>query len=148
MYEMMNHIAYFWWGVALVLFILELITPTTILIFPSIAALVTGVFAMKFDSLFAQVIIFFGLTTLLFAMIRPFIKKNTSPNNYQSGRDALIGKEVRVIETIDNTKDQGKVKISADIFPARSVDNVIIPEGSLVIVKEIQGIKLLVQERK
>ncbi|MGL4388558.1 MAG: NfeD family protein [Brevinema sp.] len=144
---MMYEIQYFWWLMAFVLLILEILTPTTILIFPSIAAIITGLIALKFHSLLAQSIIFFTLTGLFIATIRPLVKKNSSYSDYQSGKDALIGKEGRVIQTIDGSKDQGKVKIAGDVFHAISVNDTVIVEGSKVIIKDIQGIKLLVKER-
>ncbi|MGL4561319.1 MAG: NfeD family protein [Brevinema sp.] len=144
---MIDHMSYFWLVVAAILFILEIATPTTILIFPALAALLTAFVALFVDQLVVQSVLFFIVTVIFIVMIRPLINKDTKHPEYKSGVDALIGTEVRVVETIDNTKNQGKIKSSGDIFMAVSIDDVIIPEGTKVIVVDIKGIKLFVKKK-
>lgn len=136
----------FWWMIAGILFVIEIITPSSIFIFPSIAAAITALLAYWIDNSVFLTIIFFILSILLIIFARPLFRSKINNEEFKSGSDALIGERLRVIETIDNNKEMGKVKHASDRFPARSIDNTIIEQGSFVEVVAIDGIKLLVKE--
>lgn len=140
--------SYIWWIIGLILFILEMVTPTTIFIFPAIAAVLTGLISLILHNLIIESILFFSISVFFIFMIRPLWKKNKTQESYKSGVDALIGMKLRVVETINPLTEEGKVKHASDIFPAKSIENNIIPKDAFVIVKKIDGIKLLVVESK
>jgi membrane protein implicated in regulation of membrane protease activity len=51
-----------------------------------------------------------------------------------------------VTQQIDNTAGTGLVKVQGSVWTARSYDGEVIPEGTDVLVKTIEGVKLLVKE--
>ena len=51
-----------------------------------------------------------------------------------------------VIQTIDNLKATGQVKIDGNVWTARSVDDSVIPTGETVEVLQISGVKLIVKK--
>lgn len=59
-----------------------------------------------------------------------------------------IGKTVRVITEINNSLSTGEVKIDDVVWPARTLDGSVIPVGEFVVVKAIEGIKLMVLPQK
>ena len=59
----------------------------------------------------------------------------------------LLGKEAVVTEDINNTHATGAVKIKGTVWTARSSDDSEIPEGEIVIVKAIEGVKLIVERK-
>ena len=59
--------------------------------------------------------------------------------------DAVVGEQAVVQETIDNLKEQGKVIFRGVDWMARSIDNSLIPEGELVQIEEVSGVKLVVK---
>ena len=59
-----------------------------------------------------------------------------------------FSEEAKVTEEIDNFNQKGAVVVRGLEWTARSVDdNEIIPEGSKVKVKEVNGVKLLVEKQ-
>ena len=73
------------------------------------------------------------------------VDKKTIPTNI----DSIIGKEGIVIETIDTIKGVGQVKLGGEVWSAKSfVENVVIEKDTKVVVKEINGVKLVVEEVK
>lgn len=60
--------------------------------------------------------------------------------------DALIGQTAFVKETINNMESKGHVQLNGQDWTARSAEaGEIIPAGCEVVVKEIQGVKLIVE---
>ena len=135
----------FWWGIAGAFFVLELLTPATIFIFPAVVAVVISVLALFVDSILIQGIAFFVLSAATIALVRPMFVNSKQDVGYKNGKASLIGKEVRVIETINNDKEQGRVKHASDSFPARNVDDAIIKEGQKVKIIQIDGITVTVE---
>ncbi|HDS08819.1 MAG TPA: NfeD family protein, partial [Firmicutes bacterium] len=62
--------------------------------------------------------------------------------------DRLLDQKGVVIETINNAKGTGKVKVDRDIWLADSIDDQIIEKDSLIKVIEIQGTHLMVEKFK
>lgn len=54
-----------------------------------------------------------------------------------------------VTEDIDNLKASGQVSVAGQIWTARAEDDkTVIAEGAKVIVKEVRGVKLIVEKKK
>ncbi len=81
-------------------------------------------------------------------LLRPVARRHRlTPPSYRSNAQALIGQTVIVQEEIDNDRETGTVKLSGEIWTARSyVDGHKIPAGSRVDVVEIKGATALVTE--
>lgn len=64
----------------------------------------------------------------------------------KTNTDALIGQTALVKETINNMESKGYVQLNGQDWTARSAEaGEIIPAGCEVVVKEIQGVKLIVE---
>ena len=91
-------------------------------------------------------LIFIVVTCLLFALTRPVAKRYLNSRVQKTNTDALIGQTALVKETINNMESKGLVQLNGQDWTARSFEaGEIIPEGSEVIVKEIRGVKLIVE---
>ena len=59
--------------------------------------------------------------------------------------DGLVGKKARVLEEIDNGAGTGTAVLNGQEWTARAVrDDLVIHKGEAVTVKEIRGVKLMV----
>ncbi|MGL4676927.1 MAG: NfeD family protein [Brevinema sp.] len=139
-----NTLYVFWWIVALMLLVLELLTPATIFIFLALVALIVGFFALLVDNIWIQGVLFFIGSGVAIALIRPLFVMSKKDVGYKQGSEALIGKKVKVVETINNLENQGRIQHAADIFPARSQDQSVITQGSWVIIHSVEGITVFV----
>ena len=134
----------FWWIAALALAVAEYFIPGVFFIFPAIAAAITAVLAtLGFNVISLQLIVFIVLSAVLLFFMRPIWMKFAMGNSPKIGIEALIGREALVVEEIDKIK--GRVKIGADIFPAKTVDGRTVAEGSFVIIKKFEGITCIVE---
>ena len=109
----------------------------------SFAALVTSFFT---DNILIQVVVFVGVSVIVLAATRPFVKKMTATKKQATNADMYIGQEGIVTEEIDNISAKGLVKVKGSIWTARSeVDNEKIAGGTHVTVIKIEGVKLIVR---
>ena len=71
------------------------------------------------------------------------MRKNTEKTNVEG----LLGKTAVVIQKIDNLAQSGQVRINDIEWMARtSDDSIILPEGTVVVIKEVHGVKLIVEK--
>ena len=59
---------------------------------------------------------------------------------------AVIDKNGIVVQEIDNLNSKGQIKVNGELWSAISEDDEVIKKGTTVIVKDIQGVKLLVKK--
>ena len=93
-----------------------------------------------------QVLIFIVVSLVALAATRPFIKKNAKVKKTPTNSDRVIGEEGIVTAEIDNIKGVGTVKIGGSDWTARSENSQIIPEGKIVEIIRIEGVKVIVRE--
>lgn len=139
---------YLWivWLAAMVFFgILEAGTVSMVSIWfvaGSLAALLTELCG---GPLWLQVLLFLLVSAALLALLRPFVRKYVTPKKTATNADMALGREVYVLETVDNLRGTGAVKLDGKVWTARAADNAILPEGTLVKVVKLEGVKLYVE---
>ncbi len=133
------------WAAAVVLFgILEAATVNLVSLWFIAGALVSLVAALAGAPLWLQVLLFFAVSVVLLAALRPLVKKYVAPRVTRTNADSLVGQEAVVTETIDNLNAQGQVKVNGMYWTARSTDSTLISQGATVVIRSIQGVKVLV----
>ncbi len=95
-----------------------------------------------------SIAVFLVASALMFGLLRPIVQRHARmPPSIRTGTQALLGESVLVLEPIDNDHDTGTVKLSGEIWTARSyLDDHPIPAGTRVEVVEIRGATALVTE--
>lgn len=135
------------WLVLLVIFVyVEASTVTLVstwFAFGALAALLASIFG---GTLTLQIILFFAVSIVLLAALRPIFHKYIKPGITKTNIDALIGAEALVTETVDNIAGKGKVKIAAMEWTARSTDGSVLEVGVCVRVDKIEGVKTFVSK--
>lgn len=133
------------WLIALVFFvILEAVTAGVVSIWFAGGAAASLICAAVGFSLPTQVIVFFVISVLLLTLLRPMSKTWIAPKGEPTNTDRYIGIEALVTEKIDQLHNTGAIKIGGVEWSARSVDNSVIPEGSLVRTERIEGVHIYV----
>ncbi|NLZ46216.1 MAG: NfeD family protein [Clostridiales bacterium] len=135
------------WALLFALFVIvELTTIQLVSIWLAISALVSMFMSIFNAPFWSQLLVFAVLSAILLLATRPIVRKmikDVEPTN----SDLDIGSNATVIEGIDNIKGKGRAKLNGIDWTARSVNDIPIPEGTIVIVKEIDGSKLLVESK-
>lgn len=132
------------WGVVLaILIIAELSTAQMVSIWFAVGAIGAFIAALFSIPLIWQFAIFTLLSILLLIFTRPIFSK-TVKDYTPTNSELDIGKTAVIIEDVDNLKGTGRATLNGVDWIAVSKNNEPIPEGSIVIVEDIQGSKLLV----
>lgn len=135
-----------YWLVILAIFLLiEIITLGLTTIWFAGGSLVSFFLSLLVDNMILEIAVCLVVSFLLLFFTRPVAKKYFNKQRVKTNIDLLIGKDVKVIETIDNLNGKGWVLLNGQEWMARAVnDDTIIPEGERVIVRRVSGVKLIV----
>lgn len=139
-----------WVIVALVLFIVEILTSGFAIACLSVGCLFAAILSAFELSLTWQITAFAFGSFLAFIFMRPLVikmmNKNTNKNNVTTNMDNLIGKQAIVTEKIEKN-GFGRVKIDGDDWKARlSDDNEEAEVGNRVTVITHESIILTVKK--
>ena len=91
-----------------------------------------------------QLMVFVAVSLVAFLALRPFSLRIARGLPGQFGVDRLIGKTGLVIEPVDWKENSGQVRVSQEEWPARSVNQEVLPHGTTVIVTRVEGNHLYV----
>ena len=97
-------------------------------------------------SLHVQLVVFVVISAVLIFLVRPFARRVLRPKGAATNADRIIGQEALVTQPINNTLSQGEIKVFGQLWTARAADGREIPAGSLVRVREIVGVKAIVEK--
>lgn len=114
----------------------------------AVGALAAAVASMLSAQLWLQVTLFFVVSGVLLAALWPFTRKFLNPGRTATNVDSVIGTEGYVTASVDNLSATGQVKLGGMFWTARSTDGGNIPEGTLVKVDRIEGVKVFVSPVK
>ena len=133
------------WLVLMVLFLLtEAVTVTMVSLWFAGGSLAALVASLLHAPLWLQLLLFFAVSALLLAALRPIARKHFTPRLSKTNVDAVIGSRGYVTADIDNLSATGTVKLGAMEWTARSTQGHTLPKGTLVQVDKIEGVKVFV----
>ena len=135
------------WLVILAIFlIIEAVTVGLVTVWFAGGAFVAALAGLAGVSLTIQVALFLIVSIILLVLTRPVAVKYLDSKTQKTNSEALIGQKAVVLQTIDNLKTEGQVKVNGMEWTARAkTDEMVIPEGEVVTILEIQGVKLIVE---
>ena len=139
---------YLWLGILIISVIVEFMTVGLTSIWMAGGALAAVIVAALNGPEWLQVVLFFGVTFLLLIFTRPWAMKYLNSRRIvTNSNDEPIGKEVRVVERVDNDHETGKVMHRGIEWTARAADpDEVIEVDEMVQVMYVQGVKLFVKK--
>ncbi len=138
----------FWIGALIVFIVVEAVTVGLASIWFAIGALAALICALVGGPLWLQVVWFVLVSVATLFLTRPLVKKYVNGRAVATNADRNIGRTALVTERIDNLAATGTIKLDGVEWTARSVDDELtIPENTQVVVREIRGVKLLVEPK-
>ena len=141
-----NYQAIFWLILTVALAVIELATLGLITIWFAIGSAVAMLVALLGGNIWAQLISFIIVSTVILVTVRPIASKHFNRNIKKTNIDAIIGRKLIAKTDIDNIKGTGKVDMDGSTWLAvSSIDNIVIPAGEEVKVVAVQGAKLIVE---
>ena len=142
----MDSLLIMWIALAVIFFIIEAATAQIVTIWfavGSIGAIIANVIGANPAG---QLVVFVAVSLLTLIIARPYLRKFTKTKVQPTNADMCIGEKAIVTEEINNTLGVGQAKIKGNVWSARSSDAEIIPQGTIVIIEAIEGVKLIVKK--
>ena len=138
------------WLVVIVAFVaIELNTMALTTIWFAGGALAAFFAAYAGFSIKAQLVVFLIVSLIMLIFTRPFASKFINKGTVKTNAESLIGKKARVTVEINNQLSQGAAVVGGQEWTARAEeDESVIPTGTMVTIKEIRGVKLIVEPIK
>ena len=135
---------YIWLGLMVVFLIIEMQGISLVSLWFAAGALGAMIVAFCGGELWLQAVVFAGVSGVLLAGLRPFVKRYIRPKLIRTNVDAVIDAEGVVTQSVDNLAGNGQVKIGGMYWTARSTAGDPIEEGTKVKVDRIEGVKVFV----
>lgn len=137
-----------WWvfvTVGILLMAMEVITPGFIIMWFGIATIVAAI-PVYFGASTSVVLLTFAVTLLILTVFvrRIFTTRFANKKGSATNASSLIGQKGVVVEPIDPIQATGKVRVRKEIWSAVAKSGNIIGVDQIVVVQDIEGVKLLV----
>ena len=138
---------FLWVAVIILAVFCEAQTASLVAIWFMPAAFVALILSICRVDIWIQVLVFFVLSFALIALFKSLFKKASKAQKIiPTNAEILIGKTCIVTEKIDNIQGSGSVRVMSQVWTARALeDSTILDPGKVAIVREIRGVKLIVE---
>ena len=140
-----NEMTFLWIGAIIVFGVVEALTAGLVSIWFVPGAVAGLIAAMAGLGILSQLVLFLAVSAAALAATRPLVKKLSAGRAVPTNADRVLGRTARVTETIDNDSAAGAVYVDGKTWTARSADGTVLPAGSRVEVRRMEGVKLIVE---
>ena len=136
-----------WLGAVVFFVVVESLTVQMLCIWFAASALVSLVLALLGVPEYIQIIVFFVCTALLLIFTRPIVIRLMRQKPVaRTNADRVLHMPAIVTQEINNEIAEGQVKVLNQIWTARSLSGETLPVGSRVVVRMIEGVKVIVEK--
>lgn len=140
----MQWTAWIWVCLMVVFLLVEASTVTLVSLWFAAGSLAALLVSALGGSLMWQNAVFILVSAVLLMALRPLARKYLTPKRTRTNVDSVIGSMGLVTVAVDNVQAEGQAKLGTMVWTARSTSGERIPEGTLVRVDRIEGVKVFV----
>jgi membrane protein implicated in regulation of membrane protease activity len=144
----MTIISWIWFILAAIFAVGEIFSAAFFLLWFGVGAAVAGVLALFGVGFGIQLIVFIVVSFALFAASRRFADRFTKAQPPGIGADRLVGQTGVVLIEVDNSKNEGRVRMNQEEWRAESLGGEVIGVGTRVVVAGTTGTRLVVRREK
>ncbi len=139
----------FWLAVLVILVVIELFTMGLTTIWFAGGALAAALVSLPGLPVSLQIFVFLAVSAVLLYFTRPVAVKYFNRDRVRTNIESMVGRQAIVISEIDNLEGVGQVNTGGMEWSARSsYNNVVLPVGAVVTILGVDGVKLIVEERR
>ena len=142
----MNDMIWLWLGAVVLFGVVEAVTAGLVSIWFVAGSAAALIGALLGAGLGVQVALFAAVSAAALAVTRPLVRRYTAGKAVPTNADRVLGDSGKVTETIDNENSTGAVYVDGKTWTARSADGSVIPEGAVVEIMRMEGVKLFVRK--
>jgi len=135
-----------WTGLAVVMGIGEIFSAGFFLLPFAIGAAAAAVLAWIGTSVLSQWIVFFAVSIVALVYLRRFVDRQDQAVPHRVGANRWVGSTGVVLEEIDPDTASGLVRVDSEEWRATSLHGNTIPVGARIVVRNVSGARLIVEE--
>lgn len=138
---------YVWLIIAAICFLIEMMTVGFFIFWFGIGALITMIASLFCpNNILLQAIIFLVSSVILLFLTKPLVDRFTKKDKkVETNAYSIIGKKGIVIQDINNTLGVGQIKISNEVWSAKTEDETTLEKGTEIKIINIDGVKAVVE---
>ena len=133
-----------WIGLIVLFSVIEASTVNLVTIWFIIGSLVAMAASLLGASVWLQITLCLVIAAALLLCLRPFVRKYVTPKRTATNLDMILGREAYIHDPVDNLRGTGSLKLDGKEWTVRSITNENLPEGTLVKIVKLEGVKLFV----
>lgn len=139
-----------WLIISGICFIVEMATVGFFIFWFGIGAILSMFVSMVCpENIFLQSVIFIVSSVILLFLTKPLVDKFTKKDKkLETNAFSIIGKKGVVIQDINSTYGIGQIKVSGEVWSAKTLNNTIIEKGTEIEIIKIEGVKAVVKPIK
>ncbi len=139
----------YWLILFVILLLIEIFTMGLTTVWFAGGALLAFLAGLLGFGLAVQAVVFVVVSVALLVLTRPLAVKYFNKERQKTNSESLIGQHALVVEDIDTLQAHGRVEVRGQEWSAKTDE----PDGkiaknSVVVIDGIQGVKLIVREKK
>lgn len=139
----------YWLAALVILLLIEIFTLGLASIWFAGGALISFIISLFTDNLTVEILVFIVVSFVLLYFTRPVAVKYFNSKRIKTNYESLEGSTGKVLETIDNFNGTGVVQVNGLEWTARAYeDSAVIKEGKKVRIRQVSGVKLIVEEER
>jgi len=139
----------YWLLIFVVLLVIEIFTMGLTTIWFAGGALMAFLAGIAGLGTVAQIMVFLIISLVLLFLTRPYAVKYFNKDRKKTNAESLIGQQAVVTEDVDTLQAKGVVVVNGLEWSAKTEEpNGFIPKDTIVVIKEIQGVKLIVTKKE
>ena len=143
---MLELFSVFWLVLAIVLGVIEAVTFQMVAIWFGLGALAAIIPSLFGANIWLQFAVFMIVSVAALIGTRPFVKKVLKLRQVHTNADSLIGQVgVVVVDSVEGEITSGRVMVSSQEWAACTEDGMELHKGDRVLVKKIEGVRLIVE---
>ena len=138
----------FWLIAFVALLIIEIITLGLTTVWFAIGSIAAFLAAYVGASIVVQIVVFLVVSIVFLVFTRPILMKFFNQKRERTNAESLIGQKALVLEKIDSMHAAGRVIVNGMEWAAKTEDAETIAVDEVVVIKGIQGVKLIVEKEE
>lgn len=137
---------YVWLIILIVCLIVESVTTQLVTLWFAAGAVGAMLAANLGANATVQMTVFLALSIALLLVFRPLLHGVLRTKQDKTNADRILNQRAVVMQTIDNQNETGQIRLMGQVWTARSLqDGNVFQLGETVIVREISGVKAMVE---
>ena len=138
----------FWLIAFVALLVIEIITLGLTTVWFAVGSIAAFLAAYVGASVAVQIVVFLVVSIVLLVFTRPILLKFFNQKRERTNAESLIGQKALVLEKIDSMHATCRAIVNGMEWSAKTEDGETIEADTVVLIKGIQGVKLIVEKEE